>query len=81
MSETTWPESTDKPPVGAKRELIGLIVLLSILAVLTVFYYWKGHTWPAQVKHGILIGPLPPLLVLIGRSWNRCFDSERNPVR
>ena len=50
MSETTWPESTDKPPVGAKRELIGLIVLLSYLAALIVFFHWKGHTWPTQVN-------------------------------
>ena len=60
MSETTWPESTDNPPVGKKRELIGLIVLLSYLAALIVFYHWKGHTWPSQLKRGILIGPLPP---------------------
>jgi hypothetical protein len=81
MSEPTCPESTDNPPVGKKRELFALLFLLSNLAALIVFYHWKGHTWPAQVKRGILIGPLPPLLVLIGRSWNRCFEPDRNPVR
>jgi hypothetical protein len=81
MSENTWPESSDKPPVGRKHELFVLILLLSEIAVLTVFYYWKGHTWPSQVKRGILFGPLPPQLILICRSWNRCFEPDRNPVR
>ena len=81
MSETTWPEASDKPPVGAKRELFGLIFLLTELAVFAWFYYWKGHTWPVQVKRGIFFGPLLPQLVLIGRAWNRCFEPDRNPVR
>jgi len=81
MSENTWSEASDKPLVCSKRELFALIFLLANLALLAGLYFWKGHTWPTQVKRGILFGPLPPALLLIGRTWNRCFDPDRKPVR
>jgi len=48
MSETTWPESTDKTASRREARLIGFDRSLSILAVLTVFLLLESHTWPRK---------------------------------
>jgi hypothetical protein len=69
---------TSQAPAFNKRGLFDIVCGLPIL-FLCAIAFWKGPIWPDKI--GIVVGLVPPWLLILLRAWNHRRSPDQLPVR